>query len=151
VVDYCCDLLNGEIKQSGAVIDYRPEGWHIINYPKIYLESIMMNLMSNSLKYRSDTRTPVITITTSLDNGLYTLKFSDNGSGIDLVKHKDNVFKLYKTFHAAKPGKGLGLFMTKSQIETMGGEITVDSVLGEGTTFTIIFNKEKIPAEGTTA
>ena len=138
-------LLRGEIVQTKATIVRNLEGWSKIYYPKIYLESIVMNLMSNALKYRSESRLPVITIETILVNGLYTLKFSDNGAGIDLVKHKDNIFKLYKTFHPTKPGKGLGLFMTKSQIEAMGGTLAIESQPNVGTTFTIVFNKEKVP------
>jgi PAS domain S-box-containing protein len=144
VLNSCLELLAGEIKQTNATINLHLDGWEVINYPKIYLESIMMNLMSNALKYKADDRNPVINIATRLENGLYLLTFGDNGSGIDMEKHRDNVFKLYKTFNATKPGKGLGLFMTKSQIEAMGGEITVESSPNVGTTFTIVFNKEKI-------
>jgi len=144
IVNYATELLKGEIIHTKAVVNVDLGGWKTINYPKIYLESILMNLMSNALKYRSEERTPIINISTILENGLYILKFSDNGCGIDMSKHGNNVFKLYKTFHISKPGKGLGLFMTKSQIEAMGGEITIESELNVGTTFTIIFNKEKV-------
>ena len=144
IINYSIELLRGEIKQTNASINLDLSGWEIINYPKIYLESIIMNLMSNALKYRADNREPILTIRTILENGLFILKFSDNGSGIDLAKHGENVFKLYKTFHVSKPGKGLGLFMTKSQIEAMGGEITIESEKNVGTTFIIVFNKEKV-------
>ena len=145
ILNTCTELLAGEIKQSNASISVDLDGWKVINYPKIYLESIMMNLMSNAIKYRSDARNPMINITTRLEHGMYILEFKDNGAGIDMAKHRDNMFKLYKTFNTTKPGKGLGLFMTKSQIEAMGGEINVESAVEVGTTFTIVFNKEKVP------
>ena len=143
IIAYSKELLNGDIMQTHATIVEKLDGWQTIFYPRIYLESIVMNMLSNALKYRDDQRDPVITIETENKDGLYVLKFTDNGCGIDLQKHGANMFKLYKTFHPAKPGKGLGLFMTKSQIEAMGGELTVESEPGVGTTFTIIFNKEK--------
>jgi len=143
IINYSKELLQGEILQSKAQIVESLDGWQKIFYPKIYLESIIMNFMSNALKYKADDRDPIITIQTLLNDGLYILKFSDNGSGIDLSIHGDNMFKLYKTFHPKKPGKGLGLFMTKSQIEAMGGELGVESELNSGTIFTVVFNKEK--------
>ncbi len=145
VINYSKELLQGDIVQTHATVVENLHGWDKIVYPKIYLESIVMNLMSNALKYRDDSRDPVITVETAMEDGLYVLRFSDNGCGIDLVKHGANMFKLYKTFHPAKPGKGLGLFMTKSQIESMGGELSIDSEPGVGTTFKIVFNKEKVP------
>ncbi|WP_349351540.1 ATP-binding protein [Flagellimonas sp. MMG031] len=64
----------------------------------------------------------------------------DNGLGIDLERHGDNLFKLYKRFHRDVSGKGMGLFIVKSQLEAMNASITVDSEVGVGTTFKIIFN-----------
>ena len=63
--------------------------------------------------------------------------YTDNGMGIDLKKNKENLFGLYKRFHLHVEGKGLGLFMTKSQIETLGGTIEVSSEINRGTTFKI--------------
>ncbi len=142
IINQATELLKGEIIQSRAVINLEL-GWEKIYYPKMYLESIMLNLMSNALKYRSDERDPVITITTKIEDGCKVMVFSDNGSGIDMERYGDKVFKLYRVFHRSKPGKGLGLFMIKGHIESMGGEIVINSELDKGTMFDIVFDKHK--------
>lgn len=106
---------------------------------KSYIHSIFFNLISNSIKYRQLEESPLIEIRTSRKNGQLTITFKDNGIGIDLEKRKDEVFGLYKRFHQHVDGKGMGLFMVKTQVETMKGKISIDSVVNQGTVFTIIF------------
>jgi signal transduction histidine kinase len=143
VINQTTELLRGEIIKTDADINLELQGWGRIYYPRMYLESIMLNLMSNALKYRSEERVPVISIQTRTEDNCKVLIFSDNGSGIDMERYADKVFKLYRVFHRSKPGKGLGLFMIKGHIEAMGGEITINSELDKGTTFVIIFDKYK--------
>ncbi len=136
-------ILEGNINETGASIQIHTADWNEIEYPKLYMESIVLNLMSNALKYVSPERRPFITIATGTENNKKFLEVSDNGLGIDLHKYGDQVFKLHKTFHREKQGKGLGLFMTKNQVEAMGGTITVCSEVNKGTTFKIIFDNNK--------
>ena len=75
-----------------------------------YLESILLNLITNAIKYKHPDRDPVIIIKTYNENGDKYLKVSDNGRGIDLVLFKDKVFGMYKTFHYNKDAVGIGLF-----------------------------------------
>lgn len=110
-----------------------------IAFPKIYLESILLNLVSNALKYTSHKRTPEISIHTEIENDKTLLHVSDNGLGIDLKKHGDHLFGLYNTFHDNKDAKGIGLFITKTQVESHNGNIAVNSEPDKGTTFTITF------------
>jgi len=110
-----------------------------IDYPRSYLDSIMLNLLSNALKYRSPDRVPEILFKTHRTQGGVKLTVSDNGLGIDLEKHGNKLFGLNKTFHRHAEAKGVGLFMTKIQIEAMGGSIEVKSEVGKGTTFTVNF------------
>ena len=110
-----------------------------INYLSTYLESIMQNLLSNALKYRDVERIPVIHFETDRINDSIELRVSDNGLGIDLAKNGSQIFGLHKTFHKHPEAKGIGLFLTKTQIEAMGGEISVTSTVNEGSTFKIIF------------
>jgi PAS domain S-box-containing protein len=133
-------LLEGSIKPLDAKIIVNLEAWNDINFPKLYFESIVLNLMSNALKYCADDRPPEIKITSGYENDRKILLFADNGLGIDMARYKDKVFKLHKTFHRQKPGKGLGLFMTKNQIQATGGDIFVESQVNKGTTFKIVFN-----------
>jgi signal transduction histidine kinase len=104
-----------------------------------YVESIFYNLLSNAIKYRHPDRAPVITINTYNEGEYVCLMVRDNGLGIDLKKHGQNMFNLYKRFHLHMEGKGLGLFLVKSQITALGGKIDVESEPGVGTTFFIYF------------
>ncbi len=107
---------------------------------KSYIHSIFYNLISNSLKYKQPDLIPVIEIVSRKYDNKIELTFIDNGLGIDLKKNGEQLFGLYKRFHQkAAEGKGMGLFMVKTQVETLGGKITVESAVGEGTTFKIEF------------
>jgi PAS domain S-box-containing protein len=106
---------------------------------KSYLYSIFYNLIMNSIKYRQKDISPVIRITSSLASGRVTITFQDNGMGIDLQKKGSQVFGLYKRFHSHVEGKGMGLFMVKTQVEILGGKISVNSVVNSGTEFCIEF------------
>ena len=105
-----------------------------------YLESIFLNLLTNSVKYRHPNRQPIITIKTSIEaNGDTKLSFTDNGIGINMAFAKDKIFGLYKRFHNNADSKGIGLYLIHSQITTLGGKIEVESEVNIGTTFTITF------------
>ncbi|WP_165940167.1 PAS domain S-box protein [Dyadobacter psychrotolerans] len=107
---------------------------------KTYLHSIFYNLILNSIKYRKADTAPVIEIRSSLTAGKLIISFKDNGLGIDLNKKADQIFGLYKRFHHHVEGKGMGLFMVKTQVEMLGGTISVNSEVNLGTTFLIEFN-----------
>jgi PAS domain S-box-containing protein len=102
-----------------------------------YLYSILYNLTSNSIKYRQPGIAPVISIKSYRLKDKIELYFKDNGKGIDLKKNADQLFGLYKRFDTTMEGKGMGLFMVKTQVEALGGTIKVKSKLGEGTEFVI--------------
>ncbi|HTF02759.1 MAG TPA: HAMP domain-containing sensor histidine kinase, partial [Bacteroidia bacterium] len=104
---------------------------------KSYLHSIFFNLISNSIKYKLEGKPPVIRIRSETDKNKITFSFTDNGIGIDLDRHGNKIFGLYKRFHMHREGKGLGLFMVKTQVETLGGSIRVVSRPNEGAEFII--------------
>lgn len=104
-----------------------------------YLESIIFNLLTNAIKYKSPERIPMISIVATKYSEEVQLQISDNGIGIDLEKNREKIFGMYKTFHGNPDAVGLGLFMVKNHIESMGGRIEVESVLGKGTTFNLYF------------
>lgn len=113
----------------------------ILNINKAYLESILLNLFTNSIKYRSPKRKLRIFVSSKEVDDKIILTFKDNGIGIDLERNKDKIFGLYQRFHNYPDSKGLGLYLIKSQVESMEGSITVDSEVDKGTTFTLIFKK----------
>ncbi|MFV8271420.1 PAS domain S-box protein [Flavobacterium sp. GT2N3] len=109
----------------------------MVNYNPAYLESILYNIISNSIRYCHPDRKPIIIIKWINDDENKILQISDNGVGIDLVKNADKIFGMYKTFTNNVDSKGIGLFITKNQIDAMGGNITVESEPNVGTTFKI--------------
>lgn len=104
-----------------------------------YFESILLNLTTNALRYSDPSRQLKILVAAKNLGTETQIIFKDNGLGIDLKRHRDKVFGLYQRFHDNPDSKGLGLYLVKSQVESMGGSITLDSEVGVGTTFTITF------------
>jgi PAS domain S-box-containing protein len=137
-VNKCLQLLEPEIKLKQPQLHVRLE-CHNVAFPKIYVESIIFNLLSNALKYHKPGEPPFIQLHTYIDEGRPVLEVTDNGIGIDLKKHKDLLFKYKSIFHPGYDSYGLGLFLIKSQIDAFGGKIEVQSMPGQGTTFTITF------------
>lgn len=109
---------------------------------KSYFESILLNLMTNSLKYKDDVRKLKIEISSKSKENNTIITFKDNGIGIDLERNKDKIFGLYQRFHDYADSKGLGLYLVKSQVESMGGTISVESEVNKGTSFKITFKNE---------
>ncbi|MBT8185534.1 MAG: PAS domain S-box protein, partial [Eudoraea sp.] len=133
--------ISALIKQKAAECEIKIPKSHFVNAVPAYLDSILLNLFTNSIKYSAADRTPVLKITSAKKDGQIILKFKDNGQGIDLDRHGDKIFGMYKTFHKHKDAKGIGLFITKNQIEAMNGKIEVQSEVGSGSTFTLYFNE----------
>lgn len=104
-----------------------------------YLDSILMNLISNSIKYRSPKRKPLIAINAEANGSEIVISVNDNGLGIDLEKYKSVIFGMYKTFHKNHDANGLGLFITKTQVEALGGKIELESTVDKGTTVSVRF------------
>ncbi|WP_437399378.1 PAS domain-containing protein [Flagellimonas lutimaris] len=113
-----------------------------VNCVPAYLDSIILNLVSNAVKYKSPNRVPIITLNAVKSKEGVLLSISDNGIGIDLDKYGDKIFGMYKTFHNREDAKGFGLYLVRNQIEAMGGSITVQSEIDKGTTFNVYFNEE---------
>ena len=135
-LDLIRDLKN---KNQVTIINEIPKGVSV-DFNPAYLESILLNFTTNAIKYSNPERPIVIKYTFLVEDGMKTLSISDNGLGIDLKKHGDSLFGMYKTFHSHKEANGLGLYITKNQIESMKGSVSVESEVGVGTTFKITFN-----------
>ncbi len=139
LLDKVVQSLEGEMIQSGALITFNFNAAPKVVFGKAYLESIFQNLLTNAIKYKSPDRKPEIYIESTIENARITLRVTDNGLGIDLARFGDKLFGLHKTFHAHKEAKGVGLFLTKTQIEALGGTIAVESEVNKGSTFIITF------------
>lgn len=132
-------IISAQIIEAGAKIKSDFSKARQIEYNRSYLESIFLNLLTNAIKYRDPARPIEIDIRTDIVNERITFTIEDNGLGIDLGRHKNKLFGLHKTFHRHSEAKGVGLYLTKTQIETMGGTISAHSEVGKGTIFTIKF------------
>jgi len=131
------DNLRDKIKESNTIINADFSARGIIYAIPAYLESILYNLISNAIKYRSDERSPLIDIHSFIEQSMICIVVEDNGIGIDLENQKEKLFNLYQRFHHHVEGKGMGLFLVKTQIEAMNGKIDVHSEVNVGTTFKI--------------
>ena len=108
-----------------------------------YVESIVLNFITNGIKYKSPERDSYLKILVEPhEDDTIGLRFEDNGLGIDLEKNGESLFGMYKTFHRHKDSRGIGLFITKNQIESIGGSVEVESQEGVGTTFSVFLQKE---------
>ncbi|RZK10723.1 MAG: PAS domain S-box protein [Flavobacterium sp.] len=131
--------LHEEIKQRNITVNCHVKRDSLIVYNPAYLENILINCISNAIRYSDPEKDSIVNIESYEEDSKTVLEISDNGIGIDMQKNKDKIFGMYKTFHNNPDAKGMGLFITKNQIDAMDGSITVDSKLGEGTTFRIYF------------
>ncbi len=131
--------IEKQVKDSGAQIETNFSEVKSIYFPKRFVHSILLNLLTNSIKYRSDDRKLIISLKTRTKKDYTVLYFSDNGLGMNMDKFGNKIFGLYQRFHSKIEGKGLGLYIIKSQIESLDGNIEVDSMPDVGTTFKISF------------
>ncbi|QHS54673.1 PAS domain S-box protein [Mucilaginibacter sp. 14171R-50] len=130
-------LLSNDISLWHIHIDNQMPPDCTLVYSPAYLESIILNLVSNAIKYRSATEHPEITFKYFNEHGRQGFTIADNGIGIDMEKNGNDLFGMYKTFNGNRDAKGMGLFITKNQVEALGGKIEVTSQLGKGTTFKV--------------
>lgn len=131
--------LSMQIKEARAQIetDFRHAPTVVFN--KTYLESIFLNLLTNAIRYRAYERPLEIKVSTQVQNNAIVLRFTDNGIGIDTELHKTKLFGLYQRFHSRPDSKGLGLYLIRSQMESLQGSIAVESTVDVGTTFILSF------------
>jgi signal transduction histidine kinase len=137
-------VLNEEIQNKQIKVFNNVSEFLSVSFIPAYLESVVLNLCTNAIKYSDDSKVEkkIEFYLEQFENPAYhVLCVKDNGLGIDLVKYKESIFGLYKTFHRHKDSTGIGLYITKNQIEAMGGRIEVESEVGIGTIFKIFLKK----------
>ncbi|HEY1008168.1 MAG TPA: ATP-binding protein, partial [Sphingobacteriaceae bacterium] len=137
IYDKVIKNLSVDIRKADAEVTYDFSEAPEITSPKSYIESIMQNLISNAIKYRDPSRRPEIRVRSHKQQGRTCIVVSDNGLGIDMEKHGADLFGLYKTFHNNRNSKGVGLYITRAQVLSLGGRIEVSSTPGKGSTFTV--------------
>lgn len=136
------DSLKSQIMQCDAQIHYDFSGGKTIFASKTFIHNLLLNLLTNSIKFRRRNVSPRISIKTTVIDNYICLIITDNGLGIDLVAQKENLFKLYKRFHPQIEGKGINLYILKTQVEMQGGKVELESEENKGTTFKIYLNNQ---------
>jgi PAS domain S-box-containing protein len=137
-IEKTLNVLNDQIVLKQAVILNKVREDVLVNYNPAYLESILLNFVFNAIRYSHPKRSPLIELSCHHE-GQLVLQISDNGIGMNLDRYGDELFGMYKTFNGNPDSKGLGLFISKNQIDAMGGRVVVESEVGIGTTFKIYF------------
>jgi PAS domain S-box-containing protein len=133
------DGINQHIIRTNSTIINEVNESAFVRVVPAFLESILMNMLTNAIKYRSPDRPLILKYSCEQIEDYCVLKIEDNGIGIDMEKHRNSIFGLFKTFNGNSDSVGLGLFMTKNQVELMQGKIEIESTLGKGTIFKIYF------------
>jgi signal transduction histidine kinase len=136
--------IDQQIQDQGITIKTNFDNVDKIHSNKNNMYSIFYHLIHNSIKYRKPDVTGIIEIKSQQTSDGFQLRFKDNGLGIDLKKNSETIFGLYKRFHRNIEGKGMGLFMVKKQVETLGGNISVTSEVNYGTEFILEFKKDTV-------
>jgi signal transduction histidine kinase len=134
--------LEREIEETRTQILVDFSAGNMVYTIKPYLDSILINLISNAIKYRHKSRRPVIEVRSFVTPEYFCLIVKDNGMGIDLKLYKDKLFTLYSRFHDHVEGKGMGLYLVKTQVSALGGRIDVESEVNEGVTFRIYLKRK---------
>ena len=134
--------LSLAIKESKITITHTIPDELMVNVIPAYLDSILLNLFTNAIKYKSPERNAILKIGYEINENYTIITFRDNGLGLNLKKNGHKIFGMYKTFHGNEDAKGIGLFITKNQLEAMDGKIEVESEIGFGSIFKVYLNEK---------
>lgn len=130
-------MLANQIQEAAAqvIVDLSVP---FLNIPSKHARSLIFNMLSNALKFRSNDRELIITISSQLKNDRIQLSFSDNGKGIKAAD-QPKVFMIFKRFNPEVAGRGVGMYLVKRIIDLNNGNIILESKENIGTTFHIDF------------
>ncbi|TDS11610.1 PAS domain S-box-containing protein [Maribacter caenipelagi] len=141
-VEDACQNLSPFILDNKATLENKiPENFIVKSVPA-YLDSILTNFITNAVKYKHPNRDSYVSLSAEKKGNYAILTIKDNGLGIDLDKYGEKLFGMYKTFHDHTDARGIGLYLTKNQIDAMNGKVEVTSKVGKGTEFKIFFNEK---------
>lgn len=135
--------IQDTLQATGAIITTDFVEVPALAFGKANLKSILYNLISNGIKYRKQDQKPVIHLSTTRKGDYVELKVQDNGIGIDMNKHQNKLFQMFKRFHNHVSGSGLGLYIVNRLLTNSGGYINIESTINEGTTFYLYFKQKQ--------
>jgi len=131
--------LQGQVTQTAAAFELDFDTCPVVPFVRPNLQSVLFNLIGNSLKYAVPGRPPRIRLSSTPDalTGRCVLTVQDNGLGIDLERYGPQLFQLFRRFHPTVEGTGMGLYLVNRIVQDHGGRLEVDSTVDEGTTFRV--------------
>jgi signal transduction histidine kinase len=133
-------------KEEAEILTDFTEGGPYVFFSEANMKSILSNIVSNAIKYRSPDRKPVISLTTVIEGDYLKFTIEDNGMGFDRERHSDNLFKMFSRFHSHVEGSGVGLYIVHKLITDSGGKIVVESEVSKGTIFNLYFKINPEPS-----
>lgn len=140
ILDRTLMLLADDIRERDIRVDKTEFSALSVYGSPAYVQSVFYNLIENAIKYSNTTLNDrIIKITSFRQDAGVRVQVIDNGIGIDLKLVMNKMFRLYQRFNTHSSGRGLGLYLVKTQMEVMGGSVAVESTAGEGTIFTLDF------------
>lgn len=144
------EMLERVLQQVSLALEKADVSWHFDFHPcsklwfnRTYLESIMLNLVTNSIKYRSNKRPLELRVGMTETAKEHIVTFNDNGMGLDTARYSDRLFGLYQRFHNNADSKGLGLYLVKTQMEALGGRIEAEGQEDQGLTIRLCFPRNE--------
>lgn len=137
IIDELTHTYRKKIKGQGGELIVKLDSEAKVKSSRVYIKSVIDNLISNAIKYKSDKRPIVIQINTCKSDKYLNINIKDNGLGIDLELQKDKIFGMFNRFHHHSEGSGMGLYMVKNMVERLGGRISIESEVDKGTSFHI--------------
>ncbi|MBW2962843.1 PAS domain-containing sensor histidine kinase [Mesonia aestuariivivens] len=136
-IDKTIENVSASIKAENIQVDIQVNNELTVKAIPAYLESILLNLITNAIKYKDENKKALLKIVANKITNYIEINFVDNGLGIDIEKNKSKLFGMYNTFHSNENARGIGLFITKNQVEAIGGTIDLESKVGVGSTFKV--------------
>lgn len=127
LVDELYNQFYAELSTNKIKFSYNFNGHGIIKTNGKRLNGILYQLISNAIKFRSEQRSAEISIQLDKKDGNNCLVIRDNGIGIDLERYGNKLFYPYQRFNSHTCGKGLGLYLVKLQIQSLGGKVSISS------------------------
>ncbi|MFD2512370.1 PAS domain S-box protein [Pontibacter locisalis] len=144
IIQEVLDSFVDELDEKEASVNLQVDGSFEMTSNRAYLYSIMYNLVSNAIKYKATNRQFELNISVIKDERGFVISVTDNGLGMDMQLVQSQLFQLYKRFHPNTHGKGVGLFLVKTQVEAIGGKIEVESAPDKGTTFKLLLGAKHV-------
>lgn len=132
-----CSLYHTQISEVGGSLHSEIQQGVFLESSNLYLNSVIENLISNAIKYRNPENKLEIKVTLCQDPKHISITIEDNGLGIDLELHKDRIFKMFNRFHDHTDGKGIGLYLVKTMIDRLGGDLEIHSKVKKGMSLNI--------------